>query len=314
MRDICIYAEQENGAVSPYTAELVTAARTVLPQNGRIILLAFGPEPEALAAQLSFPGVEAAVVRTELSPLQDDALAVLAEGALRQLAPSCVLLPAVRTARALFSRVAVRLDVGMTADCSQLLIGEDGEFLQRKSAFGSNAEVITAEVGEPKLVSVQTGVWEPCSCDGPLPPLRVLPADGPSSRVEVLETVEDAETPLAAAELVLSLGRGALEGNSLALARRLAQVTGGHIGCTRPLVDAGVLPFPRQIGQTGCTVRPKVCIYLGVSGAVQHTEGVRCTGLSIAVNRDSQAAVFSCADYGAVLDVEELLEALLQLY
>ena len=135
MNGICIYAEQFDGVVEPCTGELVTAARAIAAQTGQsITLLVLGQDIQALAKQLAFPGVQVAAVQTGLSAFQDDALSAVVAQALEQLSPASVLIPANRTARSLFSRVAVRLDAGLTADCSELFLGEDGAFLQKKSA------------------------------------------------------------------------------------------------------------------------------------------------------------------------------------
>ncbi|MDR3729409.1 MAG: electron transfer flavoprotein subunit alpha/FixB family protein [Oscillospiraceae bacterium] len=315
MSSICVYAEQFNGVVEPCTGELVTAARAIAAQTGQsITLLVLGPDTQALAKQLAFPEVQVAAVQTDLSAFQDDALSAIVAQALEQLSPASVLIPANRIARSLFSRVAVHLDAGLTADCSELFLGEDGAFLQKKSAFGANAMVVTAETSEPKLVTIQMGVYEPCPLCSKVPAVQELTAAKPSSRVEVLEVVESTEESITGAEKILSLGRGALEEDNLQLAQVFAEKVGAMIGGTRPLVDDGTIPFERQIGQTGSTVHPKICLYFGVSGAIQHTEGVRDAKLTIAVNKDPDAAIFDYADYGVAADMKEILSALLQLY
>ena len=172
MSGICIYAEQYENRIEESAFELITAARALSAQSGEhIMALVLGQAPDALSRQLSFQDVQVAAVKTEISALQDDALSICVAEALRQLAPSSVLIPANRTCRALFSRVAARMDVGLTADCSELFLNESGEFLQRKSAFGENAMCVTAEVGTPKLVSVQVGVHAPSVPDGGTAPM-----------------------------------------------------------------------------------------------------------------------------------------------
>ena len=124
--------------------------------------------------------------------------------------------------------------------------------------------------------------------------------------------LEYGEESITGAERILSLGRGV--GENYAAANELAQKLGAMIGGTRPLVDDGVLPFERQIGQTGCTVHPKVCLYLGVSGAIQHTEGVRGAKLTIAVNKDPEAGIFGYVDYGVAADMKEVIKELIKAY
>ena len=96
------------------------------------------------------------------------------------------------------------------------------------------------------------------------------------------------------------------------MTKKFADRIGASLGGTRPLADSGQIPFEHQIGQTGCTIRPKICISVGASGAIQHTEGIKDTKLMIAVNRDETAPIFNIADYGFVCDLRELLEAFLE--
>ena len=316
MSNIYIYAEQFDNVVEPSAAELVTLVREFSKKSGqKITLLAFGEDTSAIAFQLAFDDVSVTVVKTPVSAFQDDAISVVVADALEKLKPDSVIIPASRTARALFSRVAVRLGVGLTADCSELDVDEHGEFIQRKSAFGANAMCVCVEKGGPKLVTVLVGgIHESAPLSGTVPAVTELEGLEAASRVEVLDIEEDNAESILGAETIVSVGRGALENDNLALAEQFAQKIGAMVGGTRPLVDDGSIPFDRQIGQTGCTVHPKVCLYFGVSGAIQHTEGVRDAKLTIAVNKDPEAAIFGHADYGVVADMGELLKQLLLLY
>ena len=114
------------------------------------------------------------------------------------------------------------------------------------------------------------------------------------------------------AEIVIAGGRGVLEDGNFELMEKFAQKLGAAIGGTRPLADSGLIPFDHQIGQTGFTIRPRVCISLGASGAIQHTEGIKDTKLMIAVNIDENAPIFNIADYGLVGDIHEVLQNYLE--
>lgn len=315
MSGICVYAEQFHNVVEPCAAELVTAAQELAKKNGQpVTLLVFGSDADALAAQLAFDNVRVVVVKTPVSAFQDDALSAVAADALRRLQPEIVILPATRTARALFSRVAVKLGVGLTADCSELDVDEQGEFIQRKSAFGANAMCVCVEKDSPKLVTVLVGgIRKPAELSPGRPQTTVMSGIPAASGIQVMAVEEGSQESIVSADIVISVGRGALEGDNLALARQFAHKIGGVVGGTRPLVDEGRLPFECQIGQTGCTVHPRICLYFGVSGAIQHTEGVRDAKLTIAVNKDPEAAIFSHVDYGVVGDMGELLEQLVLL-
>ena len=139
----------------------------------------------------------------------------------------------------------------------------------------------------------------------------------PASKIEVVGAVPaEAETDsILAAEVVVVGGRGAEEPESFALLKAFADKIGAiriSIG-TRPLADTGQIPFQNQIGQTGFTIRPKICISLGVSGAIQHTEGIKDTKLMVAINTDENAPIYNIADYGIAADLNEVLKAYLEL-
>ena len=137
----------------------------------------------------------------------------------------------------------------------------------------------------------------------------------PDSQIEVVEVLptEDTTDSILSSEIVVVGGRGVLEDDNFALVKEFADKIGAAIGGTRPMVDTETIPFEHQIGQTGCTIRPKICISLGVSGAIQHTEGIKDTKLFVAVNTDPNAAIFKVADYGMTADLRAVLENYLKL-
>lgn len=132
----------------------------------------------------------------------------------------------------------------------------------------------------------------------------------PASKLEVVEVVpaRNDTNSILASETVVVGGRGAEEEEDFALLKAFAEKLDAAIGGTRPLADSGKIPFQNQIGQTGFTIRPRICISIGVSGAIQHTEGIKDTKLFVAINIDENAAIFNVADYGIVGDMKELLE------
>jgi electron transfer flavoprotein alpha subunit len=167
----------------------------------------------------------------------------------------------------------------------------------------------------PQMMTIRQGVYKAqASGPRPAPEVRVfsdIPVPAPA--VSVLETSPQGDASgMLSADLVVVAGRGALKDGSLDLLRGLAEKTGGALGGTRPLADEGLIPFENQIGQTGRTIRPKICLSFGVSGAIQHVEGIKDTELFVAVNQDPDAPIFGAADYGVVADMKEILRALLK--
>lgn len=322
---ICVFAEHFDGKLDPAVAELITAAyeiREVTGEKVKAVLLA--KECEELAEDLFSLGVEE-VLAAKTSRnifMQDDAAGQMLADMISLMNPSSVLIPATTASRSVFSRVAARLGCGMTADCTELLVGkrEDGSFYikQNKPSFGENVivTIVTKEGLSPQMMTVRPGVYKPrkkeegrraelCYAKG----LKT-----PESGIEMMEAVSVQAEPdnMLSAKIVVAGGRGILDGDNFELTKRFAERIGATLGGTRPLADSGLIPFEHQIGQTGCTIRPKVCISVGASGAIQHTEGIKDTKLMIAVNQDENAPIFNIADYGFVCDLRELLEAFLE--
>ena len=303
---ICVYAENYNGKIEPVTAELISAAHKIKETtNEPIQAIVAGSECEALVDQLKQSGVdEIYAVKTDRDcAFQDDALSQVVAEMLKKIDPSSVLVPATPMGRSIFSRVAVKLNCGLTADCTELLVDkrEDGSYYikQNKPSFGENVfvTIVTKEGYYPQMMTVRPGVYTP------------------ESKIEVTSAVPaEAETDsILAAEVVVVGGRGAEEPESFALLKAFADKIGAAIGGTRPLADTGQIPFQNQIGQTGFTIRPKICISLGVSGAIQHTEGIKDTKLMVAINTDENAPIYNIADYGIAADLNEVLKAYLEL-
>ncbi len=258
---IYIYTEIQNGKPAEYTSELVTYAESLKLE---VPIRVFG-----LQGNTVFYEAEAA--KTIAAYLQKES-------------PGIVLIPAVGTAKAIFARTAVLLDVSMNADCTELYV-ENGIFRQKKPAF------VTVVVGKSRG-----------NTEYPLEQIQILAADVSKSSEEILDIFEPDTKEIIDAEVILSIGRGISGKDGYDTAVSFAKKIGAAVGGTRPLVDQGMIPFEHQIGQTGCIVHPKCCIFAGVSGAIQHTEGVRDANVTIAVNKDSGAAIFSFADYGVVAD------------
>lgn len=322
---ICVFAENYDGKLEPTVAELVTAAyhmREITGERVKAVLVAENPEP--LIEELAALGVEEVLAyKTSRDTfLQDDALSTVIADMIRRMDPASVLIPATQTGRSVFSRAAVKLGSGMTADCTELLVGkrEDDTFYikQNKPSYGEHVfvTIVTKENISPQMMTVRPGVFKAREKEeGRKADVRF--ADDiklPESGIEVI-AICPARTDtdnMMAAELVVACGRGVLKGDNFELMNRFAAQLQAAVGGTRPLADSGLIPFEHQIGQTGCTIRPKICISLGASGAIQHTEGIKDTKLMIAINEDKNAPIFNIADYGFVCDMREILEAFLE--
>ena len=322
---ICVFAENFGGELAPSVSELLTAAYTLKKITGeKVKALLISDKCEQLEKELTALGAEDIIAFNSEKDMfmQDDVLSKIVSDMISKVSPSTVLVPATTVGRSIFSAVAVKLNCGLTADCTELLAekSSDGSFYikQNKPSFGENVMVtiITKPEMPPQIMTVRPGVYLPMEKNYELRSnvIHMDDLEYPKSKIEVLDISKaPAETDnIMAAEVIVAGGRGVLEDNNFELMNKFADSIGAAVGGTRPLADSGKIPFEHQIGQTGCTVRPKILISLGASGAIQHTEGIKDTKLMIAVNKDENAPIFNVADYGLVCDMKDLLENFLK--
>ncbi|MCI9616288.1 MAG: electron transfer flavoprotein subunit alpha/FixB family protein [Dorea sp.] len=323
---ICVYAESYKGKLEPAAVELVSAAKEIKKTTGeKIQAIVLAEETDDIVSRLDKLGVEEIyVVRAGRDcSQQDDAVSKAVAEMLKKIDPSSVLIPATPEGRSIFSRVAMKLGCGLTADCTEVLVGtkEDGSYYirQNKPSFGENVfvTIITRDGFYPQMMTIRPGVYTAQEeAEGGQAKVEYFEdIEVGSSKIEITEEAEaENETgSILGAEVVVVGGRGVLEDDNFALLEKFAEKVGGAIGGTRPMVDSEMIPFNHQIGQTGLTIRPKICISFGVSGAIQHTEGIKDTKLFVAVNTDEDAAIFGVADYGITADLKDVLENYLAL-
>jgi electron transfer flavoprotein alpha subunit len=238
--------------------------------------------------------------------------------AIKKYAPQIVIYGATHIGRDLAPRIARRLDTGLTADCTGLDITEKGELLQTRPAFGGNlmAQILCKKM--PQMSTVRPGVMQILPQDnGRKGEIVKLDSNISESdlRTKIKEAVKSAKRiiKLEEAEIIVSGGRGlGSKENFDKLIPVLAEAIGAEIGASRAAVDAGWIEKPHQVGQTGKTVRPKVYIACGISGAIQHRAGMQNSDYIIAINKDASAPIFKVADQGFVADVNEMIPLLIE--
>ena len=225
--------------------------------------------------------------------------------------PSVLLLGGTMFGRSLAPRIAARLQTGLTADCTQLEINpETGLLEQTRPAFGGNlfATILCPEA-RPQMATVRPKVFPLPAADAsrPVRVAREAPVSQASPVVLLGRRASEDGVNLADYDVLVCVGQGIGGAENIARAQKLAEKLGGTLAATRPMVDAGVLPYARQVGQTGKAVAPKLYLALGVSGAIQHRAGVNADVLA-AVNTDPDAPIFEHADYGVLQDCGAFLD------
>lgn len=318
MSGISVYCEIGNQGIESSLPELVSVAKNIKAVTKEsICLLLIGNKVSNYLEEIKYEEVDE-IYFLEIPKSNLYATDVLSTGLsqmIEQIAPSCILVPATQTARAIFSRVAVKLEIGMTADCMELEpYRKEGRNLlkQMKPSYGSQIMVSCEELKNPQLVTVRTGGFDK-ALRGGNPTVHEIKAQlMPETKIRQIQVEKEKEEKgIQDAKIVVCVGRGSLEGKNFELAEKFAKKIGAVLAGTRPMADQGWLPFENQIGQTGCVIRPKVCITFGVSGAIQFTEGIKGNPLLIAVNTDANAPIFNGADYAVVMDMQEILQELL---
>jgi electron transfer flavoprotein alpha subunit len=309
---VLVVAEHQRGQVREVTRELVTAASEL---GSRVTVALIASDPVSLAGQVNVAGVDEIVtVSVPQDEFEPDVYCNALEAVITRLAPEVVLMPFSVNAMSCGPALAAKLGLGFASDVFAAR-REAGGLVATRAFYGGKVFADLVFEQERTLLLLRPGTWaaatepgdaEVSSCDIAVARSRVRHLefrDAPSGDVD-----------MAAADLLLAIGRGIGEQEHVEPLARLAEKMGAVLCGSRPLVDAGWLPSERQVGQSGRTVKPKVYVALGVSGAVQHLAGMKSAGTIIAVNRDSEASIFNVAHYGAVADLFEVAEALEELY
>jgi electron transfer flavoprotein alpha subunit len=231
--------------------------------------------------------------------------------------PEIVLIGATGLGRDLAGAVATKLQTGLTADCTGLSIDDKGFLLQTRPAFGGNImATILTEFTRPQMSTVRPHVMAMPQKDTTRTGVIVrekVPVKEEDIAAKVLEIIGDEQldsVDVAAAEIIVSGGRGMCNTDNYKILQELADELHGVVACSRAAVEAGWMPLERQVGQTGKTVRPKIYIACGISGAIQHLVGMQDSDTIIAINRDKSAPIFEVATFGIVGDLFQVVPAI----
>lgn len=318
MAGVCVFAEITDQGVSETYLPLVAFGKSITDVSGEnLTALAIGDGAGDYGDKLQAEGVDE-IILAEVpgaSPVQTDILAEALASVIREKNFSTILVPATHLSRSLFARVAMKENIGMTADCTSLRTekSSDGVVVHRiKPSFGSQIMVRCDVICNQEIITMKTEDCEPAEAGGSAPVTVIHPDAGASAiQVQGFEKIDTAGS-IHDAEVVVCAGRGAMEDDNFEKIKALAAKIDASVAGSRPMADNGWIPFENQVGQSGTVIRPKVCFTFGISGAIQFTEGIKGDPMVIAVNKDPHAAIFSFADYAVVSDMGSVLDALLK--
>lgn len=320
-KGVWVYAEQRDGVLMPTVFELLGEGRKLANDLGvELSALLLGSGVEGLADELGAYGADRVILAD--SPLLKDynteAYAKVVCDLVHERRPEIILIGATNIGRDLAPRLSARLYTGLTADCTGLAIDpETRGILQTRPAFGGNvmATIVTPN-HRPQMSTVRPGVMKKAAYD----PSHKAILDKASFdlkdsdiHTKVIETVKAVKqvVNLVDADVIVSGGRGVGSKEGFKLIEELAEVMGGVVGASRAAVEAGYIDADHQVGQTGKTVRPKIYIACGISGAIQHRAGMQNSECIIAINKNPDAPIFTVADYGIVGDLHKVIPMLI---
>lgn len=317
---VWVYGEHHAGQFHHVVFELVgKGAELARALDCPLEVVAAGHDPEGLASQLAGLPVAALHVAEHpaLREYTDETHSQAVAHLIRECQPEIMLAGATSQGRSLIPRVAVLCETGLTADCTGLEIDpESGDLRQTRPAFGGNvmATILTRD-HRPQMATVRPKVMTPPDRSGDaVPPVQLwaVPDALVESRTEVLARESTTRSAnIAEANVLVAGGRGLGGPEGFELLGELAEVLAGELAASRAAVDAGWIPYERQVGQTGKTVQPELYVAVGISGSVQHRAGMQSAKTIVAINNDPAAPIFGVADYGIVGDYHEVLPHLI---
>lgn len=330
-KGVFVFAQQVDNELGNIAFELLGEARKLAaPLNTQVTAVLIGHNVGSLTDQLAAYGADRVIVvdDPELEVYRTEPYAHALASVIQKFKPEILLIGATAIGRDLGPTVSARVATGLTADCTQLDIGEfpmiprpgvvqrSNQLLMTRPAFGGNTiATIACPDNRPQMATVRPGVMQKIDPieDAEAEIIEYNPGFIKNNRYveieEVVKAVSDV-VDIQDAKILVSGGRGMGGPENFAMLRELAKVLGGEVSCSRAVVDAGWLPKDMQVGQTGKTVRPQLYVAVGISGAIQHVAGMEESDYIIAINKDEDAPIFDVADYGIVGDLNKVVPKL----
>ncbi|MDR1055750.1 MAG: electron transfer flavoprotein subunit alpha/FixB family protein [Prevotellaceae bacterium] len=320
-KNIYVFVEQREGVIQNVALELLNKACELadkLNEEVYAVLLGYNIKDKAPLLIAHGAGTVLCVDSSELEQYNTEPYTQAITQILNDRKPSVVLIGATTIGRDLGPRLSARMRTGLTADCTGLDISRESALLMTRPAFGGNlmATIICKE-HRPQISTVRPGVMlkgkEDPSRKGAVENVTIN-FDKSKFKVRILKTVKEEKNliDITKARILVSGGRGVGSSEGFKMLDKFAKTIGAEVSSSRAMVDAGVITYDRQVGQTGKTVRPDVYFALGISGAIQHLAGMEESDYIIAINKDKYAPIFQVADLGIVGNVNQIIPLLIE--
>lgn len=319
-RGITVYVEHSDGEIHPVTYELIGKARELAEKINHPVYCVFvGNKIKDKCVPLLSYGVDEVFVYDdeELDKFRIEPYAAAVENYISKIKPTIMLFGGTTIGRSLAPRLAARFRTGLTADCTILDIQENTDLDQIRPAFGGNIMAhINTPNHRPQFATVRYKIFSaPEKVDNPNGKVTLceVERDKLKSKIKVLETkVKNKVVGIEDAEVVVVVSRAFKKAEDIEMAEKLAKLLDAQIGGTRPTIEAGWIDPRKQIGLSGRTVKPKLIITCGVSGAVQFVAGMKGSDYIIAINQDENAPIFDVAHLALIGDIYEIIPMLIE--
>ena len=319
-KSIWVVAENTRQGLAHVTLEMLGKARELTQvTKSEVVAVLIAPQQDDTVAELASQGADRVLVldNSQVGPVYGRAVGQALAEAVRKETPYAVLFAATADGRDLASRLAARLELGLTGDAIDLEIDTEGRLVQLKPALGGNVMAPILSKTLPNLVTLRPGLLTPAAPEpgatATVEQLPAVPFDGPDVRLLNEEFQEDqVGLILAKAPVVLGVGMGIGGVENLAKIQEMARSIGASIATTRDVAHEGWLPQQVQVGISGRTIAPKVYLAVGIRGAFNHTVGLQRAGVIISVNQNRRAVMFRSSDFGIVGTWEEFLPPLIE--
>ena len=332
-KGVYVFAQQVDNEVSSIALELIGKGKDLAKDlNTTVTAVLVGSNVMGLTEILGEYGADRVIVvdDPELKEYRTAPYTHALASVIEKYKPDVFLIGATAIGRDLGPRVCARIHTGLTADCTQLDIGDfplvptpgkeqkHNQLLMTRPAFGGNTiATIACPEFRPQMATVRPGVMQklPREAGRKAEIEEFNPGFVPNEKyVEIMEVVKAVSNvaDIMDAKILVSGGRGVGSPENFKILDELAEAIGGTVSCSRAVVDAGWKPKDLQVGQTGKTVRPHVYFAIGISGAIQHVAGMEESDIIIAINKDESAPIFDVADYGVVGELNKIVPVLTQ--
>ena len=317
-KGVCVYVDSDHGNIHPVSFELIGKALQLAKViKHPVYALLIGNNTNDNAKELLEYGVDKVFVyeHEKLKDFDMERYTNCFEDFINTNKPSSILVGATNVGRSLAPRVAARFHTGLTADCTKLEMKENTDLLQIRPAFGGNimAQIVNTN-NRPQFATVRYKVFDAPNKVEPIGEIvKVdIKEEWLKSHVEVVNIEEKPkELDISEADVIIAVGRGLKSVNDLKMVNELADLLSGVVACSRPMVEAGIFDGKHQIGLSGKTVKPKLIITLGISGAIQFVSGMKNADCIIAINTNPNAPIFDIANYGIVGDMYKIVPELI---